>query len=374
MSFQHAPNILCSDLAPRIATHLNLRFPNTFHPNNGCFAAVTQDNMALAKERKLKVTLPWLHLSSPKIPPDHNGHPVSGSSDRYSCLDRLHEKNWKGDENLLRSTRVVVELANKVNTQAAEHLNSDISKNTYFLNMMSPTTQVIMMRLLLEHRNKMKNLEYLKKTKREFTTENYCFDENDMFRLESDVQNVEEEMEESTDETDDELEQTLHYSINDHSYCRDSTETHALFGGKRNDVNRDDKERNDVKKDDVERDDVKRDDVKRDDVERDDVKRDDKERNDVKRDCVERDDVKRDDKERDDVKRDDLERDDVKRNDKERDGVKRDDVERRTKLKKVLKKSDTSVSDTKVRNQIQENKNQCKHIIKVYICLHNRFT
>jgi hypothetical protein len=186
LSLKYFPNVVSSDLAPRIALTTNLRAPSDppFHPNEGKFAEGTPGNIEAAKRGELVVDLPWLKCP-PKNPPDPDCHPVTGSADHYAALDTLHDKNWKADIHRLRSLILVPQLAGRLNSQCVEQLNSELGRNNYFLNMMGPSTQIFSFRLLLELRNDRKNQKHRKTVQQNFPDERLLFDKFGRLCLES---------------------------------------------------------------------------------------------------------------------------------------------------------------------------------------------
>lgn len=97
------------------------------------------EHLRAAHSRTL--TVPW--LSDKKLGEDANYNPVTVSSDHYALYDRFHDSNSKGVRDSLRKSS---ELAGRVNTQAAEQLFAGMRKNNYFLNVMSPTTHMFLVR------------------------------------------------------------------------------------------------------------------------------------------------------------------------------------------------------------------------------------
>ncbi|KAI7802115.1 hypothetical protein IRJ41_000508, partial [Triplophysa rosa] len=153
LSWKHFPNIAIYDFARGLATHTNLREPENlpFSPHEGRLAEATADNLQLAAEGRLKVSLPW--LKTKKTETDANGHPITGSSDHYTLYDVFHERNTKDAKDALRRIALVPELAGWVNSQCAEQLFSDMRKNNYFLNTLTPSEHIFMMRNILHHYN-----------------------------------------------------------------------------------------------------------------------------------------------------------------------------------------------------------------------------
>ncbi|XP_052007900.1 uncharacterized protein LOC127661315 [Xyrauchen texanus] len=154
-SMKHFPNISLYDFARGLATHTNIRKPETFHPHGGRLLEPTEENIQLANSGQIKVNLPW--LLTEKSVPDVNGHPITGSSDHYALYDRFHEANSKDARDTLRKVELVPELCGWLNSQCAEQLFSGMRKNNHFLNMMTPSSHIFLMRNILHHNNINKN-------------------------------------------------------------------------------------------------------------------------------------------------------------------------------------------------------------------------
>lgn len=168
LSWKHMPNVIIYDFARGLATHMNLREPESlpFKPFEGRLSPPTPDNIAKAKDGKLKVSLPWLNCK--KMIPDPEGHPVTGSAEHYALYDRFHEDNTKDPRDVLRKLCTVPQLAGKVNSQVAEQLFSRMKKNNYFLNMALPSTHLFLMRNIIHHHNTYRNEQRLGNIKRAF--------------------------------------------------------------------------------------------------------------------------------------------------------------------------------------------------------------
>ncbi|XP_076597771.1 uncharacterized protein LOC143327360 [Chaetodon auriga] len=162
LSWKHIPNVCIYDFARGLATHANLRNPENvlFTPHEGRLLEPTADNIRLAKEGHVKVDLPW--LKEKKQLPDTGGHPLTGSSEHYVLYDKFHEDNTKDASDVLRRIELVPQLAGWVNSQAAEQLFSDMKKNNYFLNVMTPSAHIILMRNILHHYNTSVNKRFEK--------------------------------------------------------------------------------------------------------------------------------------------------------------------------------------------------------------------
>ena len=60
LSMRHQPNIFIVDMAHMFAAHGNNRMPGMFSPFEGRLVAHTEENIKLAEEGRLSVSLPWL--------------------------------------------------------------------------------------------------------------------------------------------------------------------------------------------------------------------------------------------------------------------------------------------------------------------------
>ncbi|XP_026207900.1 uncharacterized protein LOC113156781 isoform X2 [Anabas testudineus] len=153
LSWKHFPNVCLYDSACALATHTNSRVPHNppFYPHDGKLVAPTQENLAQAVCRKLKVPLLWLKENHEHL--QQNGHPVTGSSHHYALYNKLHEINAKDPDDVLRGADLVPELQDALKSKGVKLLFADMRKNNYFLNSMSASTHVFLMRNLIEHRN-----------------------------------------------------------------------------------------------------------------------------------------------------------------------------------------------------------------------------
>lgn len=145
------------DFARGLATHANLREPDTlpFSSHEGRFVEPTPENIQLAKESKLTVNLTWLKVK--QFEKDPTSHALSGSSEHYALYDCFHEYNTKDPKDGLRRVDLVPELSGWLNTQTAEQLFAGIRKKYYFMNMLTPSAHVFLMRSIIHHYNKSKN-------------------------------------------------------------------------------------------------------------------------------------------------------------------------------------------------------------------------
>lgn len=157
LSWKHMPDIVIYDFILGLATHMNLREPQTlpFSPFEGRLSAPTPDNIVKTKQGKLTVSLPW--LTCKKQIPDSGGHPITGSAEHYALYEKFHEGNTKDDRDALWKLGLVPQLAGRVNSQVAEHLFSRMKKNNYFLNMSLASTYLFLMRNSIHHSNINKN-------------------------------------------------------------------------------------------------------------------------------------------------------------------------------------------------------------------------
>ena len=112
-------------------------------------------SIGLKKESLLSVCHGWrnqmIHLMR------EIQHPVTGCNEVYCLTDTLHERNCKIPAEKLKSTRLVLELAGKLNTQVLEQINAEIGRSMYFLNEMSAHKQVFVLWLLMHLHNEKVN-------------------------------------------------------------------------------------------------------------------------------------------------------------------------------------------------------------------------
>ncbi|XP_049333177.1 uncharacterized protein LOC111188491 [Astyanax mexicanus] len=166
LSMTHFPNLTLYDFARGLATHTNLREPESmpFSPYEGRLLEPTDNNVRLASAGQIKVSLPW--LTSKKVVPDENGHPLTGSSEHYALYDRFHEANTKDKKDALRKIELIPEVCGWVNSQCAEQLFAGMRKNNHFLNMMTPTSHIFLVRNILHHYNNARNTKTLEEMKK----------------------------------------------------------------------------------------------------------------------------------------------------------------------------------------------------------------
>ena len=159
---QHLPNVIIYDKSYKVPSQLiDIASHGRNMPNNGRVCEATDENIHWAKERKLTISMPW--LEEPNDPPDEgNPHPVTGCNEVYCLTDTLHERNCKIPAEKLRSTRLVLELAGKLNTHVLEQINAEIGRSMYFLNEMSAYKQVFVLQLLMHLHNEKVNGKLLR--------------------------------------------------------------------------------------------------------------------------------------------------------------------------------------------------------------------
>ncbi|XP_051780666.1 LOW QUALITY PROTEIN: uncharacterized protein LOC127527086 [Erpetoichthys calabaricus] len=158
LSWKHFPNICIYDFARGLVTHTYLRELQVqpFSPNEGRLAKSTPENIVLAKKGELRINLPWLlkKREDPDSGPDV--HPVSGSSEHYALYDTFHDHNTKDTKDLLCRIELVPELARWLNSQSEEQLFASLKKNNYFMNLLSPSARIFLMRSIIHFRNEYK--------------------------------------------------------------------------------------------------------------------------------------------------------------------------------------------------------------------------
>lgn len=163
LSWKHIPNVIICNFAHGLATHTNSRQPSTFTPFEGQLMEPTPENIREARAGTLRVSLLW--LTSKQHSSDPNGHPSTGSSDRYVLYDRFHKNNAKEQQDALRKMRLVPQLASKVKSHLMEQLFARLKKSNYFLNMAPPSKHVFMIRNIIHQYNVQLNEKLLKDIK-----------------------------------------------------------------------------------------------------------------------------------------------------------------------------------------------------------------
>ena len=159
---QHLPNVIIYDKSYKVPSQLiDIASHGRYMPNSGRVCEATDENIHWAKERKLTISMPWLEEPNDP-PPEGNPHPVTGCNEVYFLTDTLHEMNCKMPAEKLRSTRLVLELAGKLNTQVLEQINAEIGRSMYFLNEMSAYKQVFVLGLLMHLHNEKVNGKLLR--------------------------------------------------------------------------------------------------------------------------------------------------------------------------------------------------------------------
>jgi len=162
LSLKHMPNIVINDMPGMTAKHGNHRQTNLFHPFEGRFAENTDINIERLKNGTLEVSLPFLQqlyttqkaaVSTELSIQSTNVHPVTKASEVYCAVDRFHSKNIKTDADKLRDVKIVKELCGHVNSQVQEQFFSQLRKDIYFLNSLSPAKFMSLLRLILHFHN-----------------------------------------------------------------------------------------------------------------------------------------------------------------------------------------------------------------------------
>ncbi|KAL0992619.1 hypothetical protein UPYG_G00095850, partial [Umbra pygmaea] len=85
---------------------------------------------------------------------------------RIELVPEIHEGNSKDEKDTLRRIELVPELAGQLNSQVAEQLFAEMRKNNYFLNNMSPSAHIFLVRNIVHHKKKKKERQTIKKMKR----------------------------------------------------------------------------------------------------------------------------------------------------------------------------------------------------------------
>ncbi|XP_048026169.1 uncharacterized protein LOC125255178 [Megalobrama amblycephala] len=181
LSFKYPPTVYISDIAGRVARHVNNRTQQRFfQPNDGRICAQTDANITLAAEGKLTVNLEWMKnfRSNPRLaakPREMDNfscpHPETSTSDRYSLYDRFHQKNQKRPEERLRSLKLVPDLASLINSAAAEQINRELSSSRYSLCQMKDNHFMFSLRLYFHLHNEKLNRSFMKDIEKQNTSE-----------------------------------------------------------------------------------------------------------------------------------------------------------------------------------------------------------
>ncbi|XP_077096041.1 uncharacterized protein LOC143747262 [Siphateles boraxobius] len=172
LSFKYPPTVFISDIAGRVARHVNNRTRQKFfQPHDGRLCAPTSENISAALEKKLTVQKEWVNtLRSSMGPHKHEDqtsdrftrpHPLTGTHERYSLYDRFHEKNQKRPEERLRSIKLLPDLASIVNSSSAEQINKELSTSRYFLCQLKDIHYMFALRLCFHLHNQRINDNFL---------------------------------------------------------------------------------------------------------------------------------------------------------------------------------------------------------------------
>lgn len=175
LSFKHPPTVYVSDIAGRVARHVNNRTNQRFfQPYDGRLCENTAAHIQAAVEKRLEVRFPWVTsvgFSSRKVSENEatyssdtlsSLHPVTGTNARFSLYDRFHQKNQKRQEEVLRSLKLAPHLAALVNSSMAEQLNRELSSSRYSLCQMRDEHYMFSLRLYFHLHNKRVNEKYMK--------------------------------------------------------------------------------------------------------------------------------------------------------------------------------------------------------------------
>ncbi|KAK9977101.1 hypothetical protein ABG768_018922 [Culter alburnus] len=173
LSFKHPPTVFVSDIAGRVARHVNNRTNQRFfQPYDGRLCANTPEHIQAAAEKRLEVRFPWVTsvgFSSRTVSGNETTnssdrfsllHPVTGTNARFSLYDRFHQKNQRRQEEILRSLKLAPHLAALVNSSVAEQLNRELSSSKYSLCQMKDEHYMFSLRLSFHLHNKRINDKY----------------------------------------------------------------------------------------------------------------------------------------------------------------------------------------------------------------------
>ncbi|XP_070557881.1 uncharacterized protein [Ptychodera flava] len=167
LSLKHQPSVVISDIADLIAKHGNKRQPGMFSPHDGMLCAPTEENIKAAESGNLTINLPYIekgvctptNLQQMAVQTDRNYstmkaiHPTTQSSDTLSLFDWFHHGDCKDPREILRSVSLVPELCDWGNIQAEEELFESLGRDQYFLNNMTSSTNLFILRLAVNEHN-----------------------------------------------------------------------------------------------------------------------------------------------------------------------------------------------------------------------------
>ncbi|KAM6999989.1 uncharacterized protein LKV04_004959 [Tautogolabrus adspersus] len=167
LAWKHLPNVSVYDSAQGLVNHTNGREPGNlpFQPHEGRLAPPTPENVQAAKDGTLKIHLPWILEPNTENVED-DSHPCTKSSQHYVLCDKPDEGNSKDEKDILRRIDLVPELAGHLNSKVAKQFFAEMMKNDYFLNKMSPSACVFLVRNIVHHHNEKKERQSIEKIKR----------------------------------------------------------------------------------------------------------------------------------------------------------------------------------------------------------------
>lgn len=150
LSWKHFPNVTVSDDASAVAVHANRRQPGIFGLLQGRLLDPTPQNSKQVSDGSAHVNLPW--LKSPKMPPDRDGHPLTGCSQHLSL-----SSTSEAQVDLLRQLELVPELVASISSRRLEQLFWWEREKNDVLKTITLSTHLFLQRNLLHHYNVEKN-------------------------------------------------------------------------------------------------------------------------------------------------------------------------------------------------------------------------
>ena len=160
-SMKYRPTINIADIAHNIAKIGNRIEKGFFSPDEGRLTEPDEEKILAAQQGRLQVSMPMLDDDRPVVTNDPSVHPITGSSCHYMLFDWFHQSNTKVPVEALRRASAVKELRGIVNTQAAEQLHRDKSRDVYFFNQMKPFNHVFTFKLITHLKNQLRNKKIL---------------------------------------------------------------------------------------------------------------------------------------------------------------------------------------------------------------------
>lgn len=152
-SFKHIPTINIIDIAHNVAKLGNRLYPGMYGPTDGRLLESSDEYIKAVEEKRLCVSIPAISNDIPLKNPEPNRHPITGMETPFCLFDWFHQDNTKNRNELLRRASLVREIASYINTQAAEQLHREKSRDIYWMNQLTPANHIFCFRLICTLKN-----------------------------------------------------------------------------------------------------------------------------------------------------------------------------------------------------------------------------